>query len=82
MPTTIKLGDTGDDVKRLQRVFARMKVLAPDELDGIFGPRTEEAVKDFQESNGLVVDGVVVAGLVRRLGNRRPVGPCLPASSV
>ena len=34
MPTTIKLGDTGDDVKRLQRVFARMKVLGPDDVDG------------------------------------------------
>ena len=27
MPTTIKLGDSGDDVKRLQRVFARTKIL-------------------------------------------------------
>ncbi len=38
MPTTIKLGDTGDDVKRLQRVFARAKVLGPDDVDGVFGP--------------------------------------------
>ena len=38
MPKTIKLGDTGDDVKRLQRVFARMKVLGPESVDGIFGP--------------------------------------------
>ena len=59
MPTTIKLGDAGDDVKRLQRVFARMKVLAPDDVDGVFSPQTENAVKDFQQSNGLVVDGVV-----------------------
>jgi len=59
MPTTIKLGDSGDDVKRIQRVFARMKVLAPDDVDGNFGPKTEQAVKDFQQSNGLVVDGVV-----------------------
>ena len=59
MPTTIKLGDTGEDVKRLQRVFARMKVLGPDDVDGVFGPQTEQVVKDFQQSNGLVVDGVV-----------------------
>lgn len=59
MPKTIRLGDTGDDVKRLQRVFARMKVLAPDDVDGVFGPQTEDAVKDFQLSNGLVVDGIV-----------------------
>ena len=59
MPTTIKLGDTGDDVKRLQRVFARMKVLGPDNVNGVFGPQTEQVVKDFQQSNGLVVDGIV-----------------------
>jgi hypothetical protein len=37
MPTTIKLGDSGDDVKRLQRVFVRMKVLWPGDLDGTMG---------------------------------------------
>jgi peptidoglycan hydrolase-like protein with peptidoglycan-binding domain len=59
MPTTIKLGDTGDDVKRLQRVFARAKVLGPDSVDGVFGPQTDQAVRDFQQSNGLAVDGIV-----------------------
>lgn len=59
MPNTIKLGDTGDDVKRLQRVFARMKILGPQDVTGIFGPQTEQAVKDFQQSSGLVADGVV-----------------------
>ncbi len=28
-------------------------------LDGIFGPLTEEAVREFQRSQGLVVDGIV-----------------------
>jgi peptidoglycan hydrolase-like protein with peptidoglycan-binding domain len=50
MPTTIQLGDTGDDVKRLQRVFARAKVLGPDDVDGVFGPQTEQVVKDFQQA--------------------------------
>ena len=52
MPTTIKLGDTGDDVKRLQRVFARIKVLGSDNVNGVFGPQTEQVVEDFQQSNG------------------------------
>ncbi len=82
MPTTIKLGDTGDDVKRLQRVFARMKVLAPDDLDGIFGPRTEDAVKDFQESNGLVVDGVVGPITWSHVHPYREASPTLQAGSL
>ena len=59
MPATVKLGDSGEDVRRLQRVFARTKVLGFDDVNGIFGPATEQAVKDFQQSNGLVIDGVV-----------------------
>jgi peptidoglycan hydrolase-like protein with peptidoglycan-binding domain len=59
MPATIKLNDTGDDVERLQRVFARAKVLGPDGVDGVFGPQTEQAVKDFQQSEGLLADGIV-----------------------
>ena len=82
MPTTIKLGDTGDDVKRLQRVFARMKVLASDDLDGVFGPRTEDAVKDFQESNGLVVDGVVGPITWSHVHPYREASPTLQAGSL
>lgn len=29
------------------------------EVDGVFGPRTAEAVRRFQEQNGLTVDGIV-----------------------
>lgn len=50
--TTIKLGSKGNDVKILQ---TKLKVTA----DGIFGPATEKAVKEFQKSKGLTVDGIV-----------------------
>jgi hypothetical protein len=52
MPATIKLGDTGDDIKRLQRVFARMKTLGPEDVTGNFGPQTEQAVKDERAGSG------------------------------
>lgn len=81
MPTTIKLGDTGDDVKRLQRVFARMKVLGPDDVDGVFGLKTEQAVKDFQQSNGLVVDGVVGPITWSHVHPYREASPTLQAGS-
>jgi len=50
MPATIRLGDTGENVKRLQRVLARMKSISPEHIDGSFGPGTEAAVKDFQQA--------------------------------
>lgn len=52
--TTIKLGSRGNDVKTLQ---SKLNLIA----DGVFGPITEEAVKDFQKANGLSVDGIVGA---------------------
>jgi peptidoglycan hydrolase-like protein with peptidoglycan-binding domain len=82
MPTTIKLGDTGDDVKRLQRVFIRMKVMSPGDLDGTFGPKTDIAVKDFQQSEGLTVDGVVGPITWSHLNPYREASPALEAGSL
>ena len=48
----LKLGNRGNEVKLLQE---KLNLKA----DGVFGPLTEEAVKDFQRSNGLEVDGIV-----------------------
>jgi peptidoglycan hydrolase-like protein with peptidoglycan-binding domain len=55
---TIAPGATGNAVRRLQRALRR----TPDldlSVDGVFGPKTETAVKDFQQGAGLVVDGIV-----------------------
>ena len=82
MPTTIKLGDAGDDVKRLQRVFARNKELGTDSVDGVFGPETEQAVKDFQQSNGLVVDGIVGPITWSKIHPYREASPTLQAGSL
>jgi peptidoglycan hydrolase-like protein with peptidoglycan-binding domain len=82
MPATIKTGDSGDDVKRLQRVLARMKTLGPDDVTGVFGPQTEQAVKDFQQSNGLVADGVVGPITWGQLHPYREASPTLQAGSL
>lgn len=50
--TTIKKGCRGDLVATLQRKIN----LIP---DGIFGAITDEAVRDFQKSHALTVDGIV-----------------------
>ena len=55
---TIKVGSTGDAVRRAQRGVRR----TPDPglvVDGVFGPATETAIKQFQTGAGLTVDGIV-----------------------
>src|SRR6266545_1689203 len=55
---TIHPGATGDVVRRAQRAVRRTPNLAI-VVDGIFGPKTEDAIRSFQEGAGLVVDGIV-----------------------
>jgi hypothetical protein len=50
--TVLKKGSKGESVKTLQEF---LKLTA----DGIFGPKTESAVKSYQKKNGLVPDGIV-----------------------
>lgn len=48
----IKNGSRGDDVITLQKILGIT-------ADGIFGSKTEAAVKEFQNEHGLTVDGIV-----------------------
>lgn len=43
---------SGDDVQQVQRILGA-------DVDGLFGPKTELAVRDFQAEMGLAIDGVV-----------------------
>ena len=52
MMKTLRIGDKGDEVKKLQKL---LKINA----DGVFGPVTAEAVREFQKIKGLEIDGVV-----------------------
>ena len=54
----LKRGDTGSEVKYLQESLIKLGYNAGT-IDGIFGSKTETAVKLFQKSQGLVVDGIV-----------------------
>ena len=55
---TISLGATGDAVKRLERALRRTPDLGLT-VDGVFGPKLETAVKQFQQGAGSTVDGIV-----------------------
>ena len=54
-------------VKTLQRALRRLG-WAPGPVDGLFGPRTESAVRRFQAARGLTVDGVAGRMTWRSLG--------------
>jgi N-acetylmuramoyl-L-alanine amidase len=53
----------GDDVASLQSRLVEMG-FNPGRVDGIYGPATENAVKDFQKSVGTKVDGICGPGTV------------------
>jgi peptidoglycan hydrolase-like protein with peptidoglycan-binding domain len=55
---TLRTGSSGPDVRRLQRILVMIKVLDFDEIDGVFGPKTDAAVRSVQEGAGLAVDGI------------------------
>jgi peptidoglycan hydrolase-like protein with peptidoglycan-binding domain len=60
MPQTIQVGSTGADVRWAQYLLVRRLILSDaTQIDGNFGPKTEAAVKEFQQSAGLTVDGIV-----------------------
>ncbi len=62
----LSAGSEGRQVEMLQAALGGISV------DGIFGPETEEAVRQFQATKGLPVDGVVGPATSALLGSRAP----------
>ena len=62
-PGVLREGDRGDEVKVLQYMLALLEefdsALSPVGIDGVFGPSTARAVRNYQGVTGLVVDGIV-----------------------
>jgi peptidoglycan hydrolase-like protein with peptidoglycan-binding domain len=54
----LRTGSRGDEVADLQKTLIA-RGFKPGPVDGVFGPKTEAAVKAFQEEAGLEVDGIV-----------------------
>lgn len=64
---TLREGDSGPDVVALQKRL-RERSFSPGAIDGNFGPGTEAAVLAFQNSEGLLADGVVGPRTAAALG--------------
>jgi hypothetical protein len=60
MDRLLRQGDQGQDVRAVQDVLnyhiRRLELL---KVDGIFGPKTDSRVREFQRINNLKVDGIV-----------------------
>ncbi len=54
---TLKKGSSGDDVRTLQLRLIALGYLRTGANDGVYGTGTQNAVRAFQQANGLGVDG-------------------------
>nr|WP_207719352.1 M14 family metallopeptidase [Clostridium sp. cel8] len=54
----LRIGNRGNEVMRVQSVLKKLGY-NPGVVDGIFGVKTENAVKRFQKMNGLEADGII-----------------------
>jgi len=54
----LRVGNYGESVRAVQQYLLNLG-FNPGPVDGVFGPRTEAAVKAFQRANGLWDDGIV-----------------------
>jgi len=64
---TLKVGSSGDDVTSLQTKLKRWGYYSG-AIDGKFGAQTKKAVIYFQQTNGLVADGVVGPATAKAMG--------------
>ena len=61
-------GSRGTEVKNMQKRLKELGYLTGS-ADGVFGPKTTEAVKAFQKRNGLTADGVVGEATLEKLNS-------------
>lgn len=83
---------TGPAVTALQRDLGQLNYYEST-VDGVYGPATTAAVKDFQRANGLTVDGIAGSATMAKIqqqlitgdsqmgGSGTPAKPAAPATS-
>ena len=60
-PIVLEMKSKGPDVRQLQQRLAELGFLDQNEDDGVYGPKTSEAIENFQKKNGITpVDGTIV----------------------
>ncbi|MHB8876517.1 MAG: peptidoglycan-binding protein [Myxococcaceae bacterium] len=79
----LRRGVTGPSVREVQRKLVTLGYLSPEAMatgPGVFGPRTERAVKAFQGDHGIRQTGVVGQYTQAALDNARPAPRPAPLS--
>lgn len=67
VPNGLRLGDSGDSISRVQSMLSKLGYISSANITGYYGEVTENAVKLFQRTNGLSVDGSVGAQTMTKL---------------
>jgi len=82
MPSTISLGSSGPDVKRLQRALARALEWNPwGPITGDFDASLQISVESFQTANGLTVDGICGPATWAKVPSYREASPTVQSGS-
>ena len=75
----ISYGSKGSDVTELQKLLNQNGYNL--DLDGNFGPKTQAAVKEYQQKNGLSVDGIVGENTWGALTSASTATPSTPTNT-
>ena len=79
----LKIGSSGDEVKKLQeKLIAEGYNVGGTGADGIYGKNTAAAVKEYQQKNGLAVDGIAGVNTQGKLFATADNAADAPASDV
>ena len=82
VPNGMRLGDQGDQVKKVQSLLSKYGYLNAANATGYYGEITEKAVKNFQKQNKLTQDGSVgVQTLAKLTGDNVKRAPAGSSSS-
>ncbi|MEG2686595.1 MAG: peptidoglycan-binding protein, partial [Christensenellaceae bacterium] len=66
---TLNPGDKGDQISELQTKLKELEYYEYASITGYYGPVTEDAVKKFQRTNDITVDGVMGTGSLELLNS-------------
>lgn len=82
VPSTVHEGSTGPDVELAQYELGRAQLLTGShDVDGIFGPKIAQAVREYQQNKQISIDGIVGPQTWTAMLADHPAAPTLKQGS-